>query len=63
MAGDKEGGFVVVAGDAEKVKEISGKVKEELPGLKGGGKAGRFQGKTSCFLPKDIEFLRGLVEG
>lgn len=62
VAGDVDGGLVVVAGDEAKVKELSGKIKEALPSVKGGGKPSKFQGKAATFKPKDIEFLRSLLD-
>jgi misacylated tRNA(Ala) deacylase len=62
IAGDKDGGFVIVAGDAHKVKELSDRIKVAIPAVKGGGKPSKFQGKANTLTSKDLEFLRSLIE-
>jgi len=62
VAGEQDGGFVIVAGDEAKVKELSGKIKVAIPGVKGGGKPTKFQGKASAFSARDIAILRSLIE-
>lgn len=62
VAGEKEGGPIIVAGDESKVKEASEKVKVAMPDVKGGGKPARFQGKSPTFTTKNIDFLQSLTE-
>lgn len=62
VAGDSQGGTVIVAGDEAMVKEFSEKIKSAIPNVKGGGKPNKFQGKATALTPKDIGFLRSLVE-
>lgn len=62
VAGEKEGGPIIIAGEETKVKEISEVVRSTIPSIKGGGKPNKIQGKSSTYTAKDIQFLTSLFE-
>lgn len=62
VAGEKEGGPIIIAGQEDRVNEISGQVKAEMKSIKGGGKPNKFQGKAVSYIKNDINFLRSLIE-
>lgn len=62
VAGEKEGGPIIIAGEESKVAQASEKLKRAMPHVKGGGKPTRFQGKATTLTPKDIVFLQSLVD-
>lgn len=62
VAGEREGGPIIIAGQEADVKAMSERVKLAIPAVKGGGKPTRFQGKSSSYTPKDLAFLQALIE-
>ena len=57
-----KGGHILVVGDKPAVEDFAIKVKESVPGIKGGGKGGKWQGKVVEWKRGELEALRKLVE-
>lgn len=59
---DKRGGPVVVTGEKNSVEAFATKVKNVVPGIKGGGKGERWQGKVLEWKKGELEALKRLAE-
>ena len=56
-----KGGQVIILGDKNSIEGLVTKVKEVIPGIKGGGRGERWQGKVVEWRKGDIEALKKLV--
>ena len=56
-----KGGQIVIIGDKNSVERFATKVKEVVPGIKGGGRGERWQGKVIEWRKGELEALRKLV--
>lgn len=59
--GSTGGAIVILGKKKEAVDSYVNKTKELFPGIKGGGKGERWQGKISEWKNGDIEKLRGVI--
>ncbi|RDW64576.1 hypothetical protein BP6252_10227 [Coleophoma cylindrospora] len=62
VSSNEEGGCLIVTGEEVQVKDASAKIKSAIPSIKGGGKPTKFQGKAAKLTPKDIDFLKSLID-
>ncbi|KAJ8609067.1 hypothetical protein MRB53_039336 [Persea americana] len=62
VGGEKSGGPIMISGPDADVKEASAKIKEALPHVKGGGRPGRYQGKSPSFSAADLACLKSLAD-
>ncbi|CCG83733.1 protein of unknown function [Taphrina deformans PYCC 5710] len=62
VAGERDGGPIVITGEETQVKELSARVKQALPAMKGGGRPQKFQGKVAAYAAKDLVFLGNLLD-
>ena len=56
-----KGGQIVIIGDKKSVEGFATKVKEVVPGIKGGGRGERWQGKVIEWRKGELEALKKLV--
>lgn len=54
----KKGGPILIVGEDKAVMELTNKVTQVLKEVKGGGKAGRWQGKVAEWHKGELEILR-----
>ena len=62
VAGEKQGGPIIIAGPEADVKRASEAIKLQLPAIKGGGRPSRYQGKAATYSSADLAFLKSLTE-
>lgn len=62
VAGEISGSSIIIAGPHDEVKRVSEELKTQVPGIKGGGRSGKWQGKSPSLTASDLAVLRNFTE-